>query len=497
MTAAVDYLKDPDAIYAELSKRSLRHFVEIFWHLIEPATEFIGGWHIDAKCDHLEACIRGDIKRLVINEPPRMSKSLVSSVMAPVWSWIERPSLRWLCGSYHQALSTRDARKSRQILESNFFSSMQAHWGTNISLASDQNQKQRYENTASGYRLAISTGGAATGEGGDIIIVDDPHNVKDGESELIRKDTIEWCREILPTRLNNRKTGAIIYIMQRVHFDDATNEALTEMGYEHLNLAMEYDPRCIVDFGHKCSLAVHVTGTDEIVDQGTSIGFRDPRTKLGTPLCKGRYDEEDLDELKHEITEYAWRSQFQQQPVSRTGGMFKADDFTIVDVLPSPIKKEHRGWDKAGTKNAGARTAGIKMAVLENKMIAVIDVVKGQWEAPERERIIMKTAEIDGKKTRISIEQEPGSGGKESAQATVRMLRGFKVKVDKVTGDKEVRAEPWATCIANHDVVVLRRDWTKDFITEHVRFPRGKFKDQVDASAQAFTFLNAKSGAQV
>jgi predicted phage terminase large subunit-like protein len=497
VSTAPDYFHDIDGINAELSKRHLRHFIEQYWHVVEPATPFIGGWHIDAKCEHLEACIRGELPRLVINEPPRMSKSLTSTVMAPVWSWIEKPSLRWLCGSYHQPLSIRDARKSRQILESNYFSLQQKHWGTKISMASDQNQKQRYENTDSGYRLAISTGGAATGEGGDMIIVDDPHNVRDGESEARRKDTLEWCREVLPTRLNNRKTGAIIYIMQRVHFDDASNEALVEMGYEHLNLAMEYDPRCIVDMGHKCSLKVVVTGTEEEIDNGTSLGFKDPRTIIGDPLCPGRFDVDDIAELKHEITDYAWFSQFQQQPQSRTGGMFHASDFTIVDELPSPIKKQHRGWDKAGTKDGGARTAGVKMAFLQNGMVAVTDVVKGQWEAPERERIIKKTAMADTKVVRISIEQEPGSGGKESAQATVRNLRGFRIKVDKVSGNKILRAEPWASCLGNHDVVVLRRDWTKDFIREHAQFPRGKFKDQVDAAAQCFQFLNAKGGAHV
>jgi len=501
LSAALDIVSDQFAIKAELSKKKLRHFVKNHWHVIEPATKFIGGWHIDAKCEHIEAAIKGELRRLVINEPPRMSKSTVSTVMAPVWSWIEKPSLRWLCGSYHQPLSTRDARKSRQILESDYFSSMQGYWGTDIKLASDQNQKQRYENTDSGYRLAISTRGAATGEGGDIIAFDDPHNVADGESEPRRKETIEYCREVLPTRLNDRETGAIIYIMQRVHFDDATNEALTEMGYEHLNLAMEYDPKCIVDFAHKCSLKVVATGSenaeDEVVDEGTSLGFKDPRTVEGELLCPERFSARAVVEIQGEITDYAWSSQFQQQPQARAGGMFKKESFLVVDVLPSPIKKAWRAWDKAGTVGGGARTAGVLMANLQNGMVAVIDCDAFQEEAPKREKRIKKNAECDGRKVWVSIEQEPGSGGKESAQATVRNLRGFKVKIDRVTGDKVTRAEPWATTVENGDVVVLRRPWTAAYIKEHTRFPRGKFKDMVDASSQAHMFLSAKLGAQI
>jgi len=499
MSAAHDILNDPLAIKAELSKQSLRHFVKQFWHVNEPATKYISNWHIDAKCEHLEAAINGEITRLVINEPPRMSKSTASTVMAPVWSWIKRPSLRWLCGSYVQTLSTRDARHSRLILESDYFSLMQGYWGTNIQFASDQNQKQRYENQDSGYRLAIATEGSATGEGGDHIIFDDPHNVQDGESDTERKKTLKYCRETLPSRLNNRRTGAIIYVMQRVHHDDATNEAIVEMGYEHLNLAMEYDPRCIVDFAHKCSLTV-ISGTGsqkQTVNEGTSIGFKDPRTTEGEPLCPERFDTEDCRQLEKEMGSYAYRAQCQQQPTAREGGMFKKESFDIVDVIPSPIKKIHRGWDKAGTKNGGARSAGVQMAELVNGMLCVMDCNKFQKEAPEREKRIKKQAIIDGVECKISIEQEPGSGGKESAQATVTNLRGFSVKVDRVTGDKVVRAEPWATAVENGDVILLRGAWNKEYVDEHTQFPNGKFKDQVDASSQTFTFLNNMKQANV
>lgn len=482
-------------VRAEMARRHLHSFIPQAWHVVEPGKDFIGGFHIDAICDHLEAVINGHIKLLVINVPPRFTKSTIISVMLPVWSWINNPTLQWLTMSYNGGLATRDSVKSRRLLNSSWFKSMCDIWGLDLSLTSDQNQKQRYENNHMGYRVAMSIGGSPTGEGGDIILVDDPHNVKDGESEAVRKDTITTFREVIPSRLNDPDTGAICVIMQRVHFDDVTNEALTEMGYEHLNLPMEYDPKCIVDFKHKCSLTVEykdVDGKDVTTDEGTSIGFKDPRTNAKELLCPERYSELNTARLKKQLTEYAWLSQYQQQPGSRKGGMFKAEHFTIVDVLPAPIKKCWRAWDKAGTKDGGARTAGVKMAELVNGMIAILDVEKGQWEAPEREKKIKKHAITDTRTVSISIEQEPGSGGKESAQATVRNLRGFRVKLDKVTGDKVVRAEPWATSVENGDVVVMRGPWNKSYITEHTQFPRGKFKDQVDASSQAHARIVGK-----
>jgi len=503
MSAAVDLLQDVFAVKAELSRRELRHFARHHWHIIEPEAPFISGWHIDACCEHIQAVIAGDLRFLVINEPPRMSKSTVVSVMAPAWSWIDRPALKWLCGSYAQPLSTRDARKSRQILDSDYFASEQVCWGTNITLEADQNQKQRYENTQSGYRLAISTLGQATGEGGDIISIDDPHNVRDGESDAKRQDTIQWIRETLPSRLNHRKKGGIIITMQRVHFEDASNEALTEMGFTHLNLPMEYQPKCIVDFPHRCSLAVEWTtedGETHQMDEGSAIGFKDPRSEKGELLCPERADDEDIAQIKKLMTAHAYSGQYDQEPVAREGGMFKAVDFQVVQTPPSPIKKVWRAWDKAGRKHQDACfTAGVKMALLENGAICVMDCISFQEEAPKREKIIKRTAETDGRGTSISVEQEPGSGGLESAQATVRNLKGFKVKLDNPQGEgsKECRAEPWASSVENRDVFVLDRPWTKKYIEIHTRFPRSKRKDEVDASSQAFNRIAGRSRVHV
>src|SRR5688572_24031655 len=172
-----------EEIDQEVARRSLREFICQAWPTVEPATEFVPGWHLDAICDHLEAVTRGGLRNLVINIPPRHMKSLAVSVFWPCWEWITLPERRWLFSSYAASLSIRDSLKCRRLIESPWY---RANWGDRFQLTSDQNAKQRFENNKSGYRLATSVGGTATGEGGDRIVVDDPHNVNEAESTLVR-----------------------------------------------------------------------------------------------------------------------------------------------------------------------------------------------------------------------------------------------------------------------------------------------------------------------
>ena len=159
------------------------------WHVIEPSTPFVPGWHIDAIIEHLEAVTRGQIRNLLINVPPRHMKSLLVSVFWPAWEWIQHPERRWLYSSYAASLSIRDSVKCRRLIESPWY---QSRWGDRFALTSDQNTKTRFDNNRSGYRIATSVGGAVTGEGGDRIVCDDPHNVDEVESDSVRKATIDW-----------------------------------------------------------------------------------------------------------------------------------------------------------------------------------------------------------------------------------------------------------------------------------------------------------------
>jgi hypothetical protein len=224
---------------AERARRSLREYIRMAWHVVEPSTPYVHGWHIDAMCEHLEAVTAGEIRNLLITVPPRHMKSLTVSVFWPTWEWLTHPERRWLFSSYALSLAIRDSLKCRRLILSPWY---QRHFGHVYALTDDQNAKLRFENDKTGYRLSTSVGGAATGEGGDRLVCDDPHNVREADSDVIRAATLVWWDETMSTRLNDPATGARVIIGQRVHENDLAGHVLEQGGYEHLCLRCEYEP---------------------------------------------------------------------------------------------------------------------------------------------------------------------------------------------------------------------------------------------------------------
>jgi hypothetical protein len=202
---------------AERGRRSLRHFLAGAWAQLQPGTPFVGGFHVDAICGYLEAVARGEVRRLLINIPPRHGKSLITSVAFPAWAWISRPELCYLFSAYGIELAVRDSGRTRRLIESPWY---RARYGNRVELTSYQNEKHRFENTAGGVRLATSVGGAATGEGGDIIVIDDPHKIEQAVSATQRESVLEWFDGTISTRLNDPRTGTIVIIGQRLHEAD-------------------------------------------------------------------------------------------------------------------------------------------------------------------------------------------------------------------------------------------------------------------------------------
>ena len=168
--------------------------------------------------------------------------------------------------------------------------------------------------------------------------------------------------------------------------------------------------------------------------------------------------------------------------------MFKVDRLRFEDVVP-PLTKEVRYWDKAGSHGRGCYTVGVRMGRDDKGHFWVTDIVRGQWDAEERERKIEETAKEDGIKVTVWVEQEPGSGGKESAEATQRRLAGYIVRLDRPSGDKVLRADPYAVQVNGGNVYVRTAEWNREYREELRFFPNSKYKDQVDASSGAFAAI--------
>lgn len=304
-------------------------FAKRAWHTIEPMTRYIHGPHIEAIVDHLDACLprvsydpilqpdgkwthvkrveAGHIRKLLINMPPRHMKSTLVSVLWPAYVWTTRPEFRWLFTSYSLALSIRDTLKMRAVVMSPWYQSL---WAPKFRLLPDQNEKSKFFNTAFGYRISGSVESGVTGEGGDGVIVDDPHNVRDADSAKVRETTENWWFESMTTRLNNPDTGFHVAVFQRVHEKDIA-EKCKERGYVHLNLPARFDS------ARRCS---------------TMLGWTDWRMEDGELLWPDRFNQKTMLALEKDLGDYGTASQLQQDPKPRGGAFIKRDWFGRVDA---------------------------------------------------------------------------------------------------------------------------------------------------------------------
>lgn len=284
---------------AKPATESLATFVLEAWPIAEPGARLVWNWHLDAICEHLQAVTEGHLRRLIVNVPPRMTKSMLTCVLWPAWEWARDPTVKWLFASHEQALATRDSVKMRRLLESTWYRDRWPH----VRLTPDQNQKTRYDTSAGGYRLAKSFGGSATGEGGNRRVVDDPHAADDVHSPTRLQAQLDWWRYTWSTREVDPTSDTEVVIMQRLHERDLTGYLLEEVGgYEHLMLPMRYEPE-------RSSV--------------TSLGWEDPRTTPGELLNPQRFDLERVDRLEMELGEYGTAGQLQQDPKPAGGGILK------------------------------------------------------------------------------------------------------------------------------------------------------------------------------
>ena len=242
---------------AERCRRSLVAFMGEAWSIVEPGTRFVPNWHIEAIAEYLEAASRGEIRRLIINIPPRHMKTLQVSVFWPAWSWLAHPERRFLYASYSGMLSSSHSLNCRRLIRSR---GIEARPGADVgelgllerigyvgllelifgaeawTLCGDQNRKRRFSNTRTGFRLATSVGGSVTGEGGDVLVLDDPHQPEEAQSDALRERVLNWHDSTWTTRVNDAATGVQILVMQRLHERDLTGHLLERGGYEHLCL---------------------------------------------------------------------------------------------------------------------------------------------------------------------------------------------------------------------------------------------------------------------
>lgn len=311
---------------------NLRLFVERAWSSMDPS-QFQSNWALDSLCEHLEAVTSGHIKRLLINFPPRCGKSNVASIAWPAWVWAQSqtsfwagPQVRFLCGSYNHTLSLQHSNASRRLLASPFF---QQYWGSRFKMMSDQNTKTQYDTDKGGKRIATSIGGTLVGLGGDVLLVDDPHNTESVESATERLTVLNWWKELSGTRLNDPKQSAVVVVMQRLHEEDVSGIILKEHteDWVHLMIPMRYDE------GRHC-----------VTMPKPGVVWQDPRIETGeTLMWPERYGEKEVKALETKLGPYLASGRLQQSPEPAGGGILKREWWGAYE-LPVGAHFRHK-WD--------------------------------------------------------------------------------------------------------------------------------------------------------
>ena len=459
---------------------SLYEFVRQSWHVVEPGVPFIGGWHIEQICEHLEACSGGDLRKLLINIPPRHSKSTIVSVMWPMWEWLTDPAQKFLCASYSGNLSIRDNLKARRLIQSPWY---QDRWGHMFRLAGDQNAKQRYENDKTGYRLATSVGGTATGEGGSRLLLDDPHSAQEAQSDAIRESALEWFDVVWSTRLNDPKADVMVTIMQRLHERDISGHIIEDIGgWEHLMIPAEWDG----------------------VRRKTSVGPYDPRQKKGELICPDRFGEDEIADLKKLLGAYGSAGQLQQEPTPSEGGILKTQYFELWPHntgLP-PFEYILQSYDCAFTeKSTGDPTACTVWAIFTHdgaRHVMLIDAWDEHLAYPDLRAKAIKQwgTEYGGmsKDSPFSRKKRPDRilvEAKASGQSLLQDLRLAKVPAipyNPGNADKVSRAHQAAPTLELGLVWIPESkktpghavSWAQPFLKELSKFPVGAHDDYVD-----------------
>jgi predicted phage terminase large subunit-like protein len=449
-------------------------YVRAGWPIIEPATQLEWNWHMDLLIEHAQAVYMGQCSRLVVNMPPRNIKSIFFSVLWPTWLWTRRPWARMIFSSYAQALATDFSVKRRRIIADDFY---QSRWAGIVRLHDDNDLKTEFSNTQTGVMSTTSTGGTVTGKGADGIVIDDPQNPKMAESEAERKAANLHYSNTLISRLNDKKKGFVILVQQRLHKDDTTGTVLREGGWTHVDIPAMFDRRRT----YSCPMTK-----------------RRIQREAQTYLQESREGKAEFDKMRRAMGSRAHDAQYQQQPSSETGNLWKRRWWQFYKELPGGFDAQIQSWDATFKKTESGSYIVGQVWGLRGSQKYLLDQVRFRGDYPETKRAIRAmTAKWPRALAKLIEDKANGPALIADLQSSISGI--IPAEPD---GDKTVRASAVAPTIEAGDVwlpdpSICPKDeetgnpWVLDFLEECSAFPEASHDDQVDAASQALTRLNA------
>jgi predicted phage terminase large subunit-like protein len=444
-------------------RNDLPAFIHGSFAQLHPQTPYLHNWHIDVIADRLEGVRSGRIKRLIITVPPRSLKSIAVSVGFVAYVLGHDPSKRIICASYGQELANKLARDTMTVMQSPWYMGL---FGSQIAKRS---AVADFETHKRGGRMATSVGGILTGRGGDILIVDDAMKPDEAMSDVLRNRANTWYDETLYSRLNDKKTGAIILIMQRLHLDDMVGHVLEKEKWE----------------------VVHLPAIAETTETWHYTALGRPRVyvrKEGEALHPAREPLEALEAIRNNLGSYAFSSQYQQAPVPFGGAFVKSDWFQFYQPgeLPERFDSVLQSWDTASKATETADFSVCTTWGIKRNKIYLLDVFRARMDYPELKRKVKELA--DAHHANVILIEDKASGQQLCQELHRENLSA--IKPITPTTDKFSRLMAQTAQIENGTVKFPKEaKWLDAYLSELLVFPQGKHDDQVDSTSQALEYL--------
>ena len=450
-----------EAIQRGILSSDFYSFVQASFPIISGGARLDRNWHLEAMAAALESVRTGHCRRLIITIPPRSLKSICASVAFPAFVLGRDPARKIICVSYADSLARKHANDCRALMRSPLYQFVFP--ATRIGVGKDAEQETM--TSARGFRLATSVGGTLTGRGGDMIIIDDPLKPQDAMSEVARENVKQWYSNTLLSRLDHKRDGAIIIVMQRLHCDDLVGHVMEQGGWQQLNLPAIAEEPMQIPLGNG----------------------RAYNRNVGELLHPSREDKPTLDQLRDAMGSMAFSAQYQQSPVPTEGNLIKWSWFKFFDSAPQPDKYDKLivSWDTAMSANQLSDFSACVVLLVKGGSMYVLDVIRARMEYPElRRAVIASHQRWSGTTHRYALVIE----NKGSGQSLLQDLRSQRIHAISMEpeGDKILRMSAQTAPIEAGAIHLPKSaPWLETFKQELLAFPAGRHDDQVDAFSQA------------
>ena len=439
-------------LFLENCEKKFIPFVKHCW------PEFIDGSHHRQIAEKFEKIATGEIKRLIVNMPPRHTKSEFASYLFPAWMIGKNPKLKIIQTSHNTELATRFGRKMKNLVDDSLFQQI-----FDVSIATDSKASGRWETNHGGEYYAAGVGGAITGRGADLLIIDDPHTEQDAMSSTAMDNVYDWYTSGPRQRL--QPGGAIVVVMTRWSEKDLTGQLIRAQAKSN--------------HGDKW----------EVIEFPAIM-------PSGNPVWPEYWKAEELLKVKAAISESKWQSQYQQNPTSEETAILKREWWNKWDKPMPNMLHTIQSYDTAFSKKETADYSAITTwGVFQHEGmlgtgVLLLDALKGRWDFPELKKAAMEQYKYWDPDT-VIIEQ------KASGAPLTQELNRLGIPISNFTpsrgNDKLTRVNSIAPIFESGKVFYPDREWAHELIEECAAFPFGEFDDYVDSTTQALMRYRAGS----